>query len=241
MISGGLHSLSDRSVDNVLIYVSDSHRYDYLPDTVREMGVSGRAIAASTFTGSGYPSIMTGTYPSTHRVWNFRDSLADRPRLLRQCGQSGIDATHVWRNVEPPAKKPPLRICGEPSETTLSDLESPFVLVVHDRGGHLLYGRSSESERWASLQDFFQDLAGRPDEIDRLYRDGIAESVEHFQELVDTLKTQSKFKNTLVVFTSDHGELLGEYGGLYGHGAPLVPELLDVPLVFTGAGLPRNE
>jgi len=37
---------------------------------------------------------------------------------------------------------------------------------------------------------------------------------------------------TLVIFTSDHGELLGEYGGLTGHVRPPCPELVYVPTVF---------
>lgn len=53
----------------------------------------------------------------------------------------------------------------------------------------------------------------------------------------------NKLQDTLVVFTSDHGELLGELerGGLYAHGSPVCPELVDVPTVFLGAGLPGGE
>jgi hypothetical protein len=38
--------------------------------------------------------------------------------------------------------------------------------------------------------------------------------------------------NTLIIFTSDHGELLGEYGGLTYHNRPPCPELVYVPTVF---------
>ena len=105
----------------------------------------------------------------------------------------------------------------------------------------MMYGRHEESDQWSSHADFFDDLGDESYEIDRLYREGIAESVEHFQTLVEALESRGELANTLVVFTSDHGELLGEYGGIYGHGVPLVPELLDVPLVFAGAGLPRGK
>jgi hypothetical protein len=133
MIRGRLCEYTDADITNVLVYISDSLRYGYLPDVIRELGVCGRAIATSTFTASGYSSILTGTYPSTHRVWNFQQTLAERPALLSRSGRSGIDATHVWSNVNDPAKKPPLRICGESEETTLSEMESPFTLVVHNR------------------------------------------------------------------------------------------------------------
>ena len=36
----------------------------------------------------------------------------------------------------------------------------------------------------------------------------------------------------MIIFTSDHGELLGEYGGLTNHGRPPCPELVYVPTVF---------
>jgi len=241
MIRGRLGELATGSVDNVLIYVSDSLRRDSLPSAVREMGVSGRGIATSTFTASGYPSILTGTYPSTHRVWNFQDSLAGPPDLLTHYDQSGIDATHVWQNVDDPAKKPPLRIPGETEETTIEDLRSPFVLVVHDRGGHMIYGRRDEEDRWSTHSEFFEEFRGDPERIERRYREGVDQSVEYFQTILETLRARDELANTLVVFTSDHGELLGEYGGVYSHGVPLVPELVEVPVVFAGAGLPRNE
>lgn len=228
-------------VENVLIYISDSLRYDYLPEAVRNTGVSGRAFATSTFTATGYPSILTGQYPSTHKVWSFQDTLAESPALLNQYERSGIDATHVWTDVDDPIKKPPLRIPGETRSVTLAELDSPFVLIVHDPGGHMIYGRSDNAENWSSHSEFFADFSGQQDEIARLYREGVAESAERFRKLVQSLKSRGDLDDTLVVFTSDHGELLGEYGGLYGHNVPLVPELVEVPLVVAGAGLPQGE
>ena len=229
------------SVENVLVYVSDSLRFDALPESVAATGVTGRGIATSTFTASGFPSILTGTYPATHRVWNFEDALSRRPVLLRAFDQSGIDATHVWSNVDDPATKPPLRICGERRETTLEELSSPFSLVVHDRGGHMLYGERARADDWDSHSDFFDEFGKDRATISELYAEGVRESAERFLEIRSALASRGLLSNTLVVFTSDHGELQGEYGGLYGHGSPLVPELVTVPIVFGGAGLPQGE
>lgn len=240
MVRGNLATLATEQVSNVVIFVSDSLRYDSVPRSVMELGVHGRAIAGSTFTASGYPSILTGQYPSTHRVWNFEDSLANPPELLTQYGQSGIDATDVWTNVDVPAKKPPLRICGETEETTLSELESPYMHVIHDKGGHMIYGDSDDEDRWAGHSEFFDDLEDSPDTIDELYHKSVQESMEKFRAVIETLKSRGEYDETLVVLTSDHGELLGEYGGLYTHGVPIVPELVDVPILFAGAGLPED-
>jgi hypothetical protein len=50
-------------------------------------------------------------------------------------------------------------------------------------------------------------------------------------------------EETLVIYTSDHGEALGESDnrGSISHGDPITPDLVDVPVVFAGAGLPDQE
>ncbi len=55
-------------------------------------------------------------------------------------------------------------------------------------------------------------------------------------QLVQTLKEQGLDKNTLLVFTSDHGEEFWEHGANQ-HGGTPYQELLKVPLIFWGAGL----
>jgi len=227
-------------VENILVFISDSLRYDELPHRIKTRSLWGKAIAASTFTGSGYPSILTGKYPNNHRVWKLTGTLSEKPPLLRIYPGSGIDATHVWSPVSDPANKPPLRMCHETNDTLLSDVNSPFALVVHDRGGHMLYGEHDQYG-WDSHSEFFADLSKQPDRIKELYREGVAESVDRLFEMCEELNSRDQLKNTLIILTSDHGELLGEYGGLYDHGSPIVPELVSVPMAFLGAGLPADK
>jgi len=47
--------------------------------------------------------------------------------------------------------------------------------------------------------------------------------------------------NTLVIFLSDHGELLGEHGGFFGHQLPMTPECVYVLMVFSHPSLPSGE
>lgn len=235
-----LSNLSTKTqVDNIVVFISDSLRYDEFPDQVRSESAWGRAIAASTFTGSGYPSILTGKYPSNHRVWALTETLQSKPPLLNVTPNAGVDATNVWSSVPEPENKPPLRMCHERENTSLSEVESPFTLVVHDFGGHMLYG-GNDSPEWNSHDEFFTDLESDDTKIKQLYREGVSESMDRFFEICSELKSRDQFENTLVVLTSDHGELLGEYGGLYDHGAPIVPELVSVPMAFLGAGLPTG-
>ena len=66
---------------------------------------------------------------------------------------------------------------------------------------------------------------------------GEAEAADRaFGELVATLRARGRYDDSLIVFTSDHGEALGERG-LIGHVAHLHDELLHVPLLIK---LPRG-
>ncbi len=56
-------------------------------------------------------------------------------------------------------------------------------------------------------------------------------------KLVSKMATQPDFSHTVFVITSDHGEAFGEHGR-YGHGYDLSREVLQVPLIIFGGGIP---
>jgi len=73
-------------------------------------------------------------------------------------------------------------------------------------------------------------------EIKRLYAEEVRYMDKHLAKFLE-----KQDKATLVVITSDHGEMFGEYG-LYSHtpgrrNHGLTPQLLHVPLIFHGAGI----
>jgi arylsulfatase A-like enzyme len=53
-----------------------------------------------------------------------------------------------------------------------------------------------------------------------------------FGVLLDFLKKQGLYEDTLIVFTSDHGEEFGEHGTMGWHGHTLYDEQLKVPLII---------
>jgi arylsulfatase A-like enzyme len=53
-----------------------------------------------------------------------------------------------------------------------------------------------------------------------------------FGVLLDFLKKQNLYENTLIVFTSDHGEEFAEHGRMGWHGHALYDEQLKVPLII---------
>jgi len=66
----------------------------------------------------------------------------------------------------------------------------------------------------------------------------VSELDEHLGMLLDQLERSGEMDNTLIVYTADHGEMLGE------HGLWLKNVLLEnaarVPLILAGAGLPKG-
>src|SRR5207248_2574292 len=67
--------------------------------------------------------------------------------------------------------------------------------------------------------------------LSRLYDGDVARADAAFGRLVDVLVRQRLLDDTLVIFTSDHGEEFLEHDGVT-HGKTLYHELLHVPLVI---------
>lgn len=56
-------------------------------------------------------------------------------------------------------------------------------------------------------------------------------------KLIESLKQEGQFDDTLIVVMSDHGEGLGEHGYYFEHGDHVYEHLIRVPLVICGPGL----
>lgn len=54
----------------------------------------------------------------------------------------------------------------------------------------------------------------------------------HICEVLDALIDSSFYNNTIIVFTSDHGELLGAHGGLFQKWYQAYEEAIHVPLII---------
>lgn len=62
---------------------------------------------------------------------------------------------------------------------------------------------------------------------------------EQVGKLVEFLSRSSEASRTIVIITSDHGEAFGEHGS-YGHGWDVYREVLHVPLIILGPGIPAG-
>lgn len=67
-------------------------------------------------------------------------------------------------------------------------------------------------------------------DMELLYRASISYTDDQVQRIIDRLKERELFDDTLIILTSDHGELFGEHG-YFGKPARMYDELLRVPLI----------
>lgn len=71
------------------------------------------------------------------------------------------------------------------------------------------------------------------------YDNSLAYLDSKVSELLRFLAGTPEWANTVVIVTADHGESFGEHG-YYGHGWGLYRELLHVPLIISGPGVPQG-
>ena len=103
------------------------------------------------------------------------------------------------------------------------------------------YFRESDLATQAALKPVdFQTDARRPEEFNgreqqALYYAMMAQVDEQFGRLLAHIEASGQRDNTLVVFTSDHGEMLGDHGLLF-KGCRFYEGLVRVPLMFRWPG-----
>ncbi len=69
------------------------------------------------------------------------------------------------------------------------------------------------------------------------YRAEVAHTDAELGRLLDGLAARGQLEATLLAFTADHGEALGEHAIWFAHGHDLTEELVRVPLLLRGPGI----
>ena len=101
--------------------------------------------------------------------------------------------------------------------------------------------RPSDLEQQAKLGELdFQDEIRTPQEHDAhrvqaLYYAMIAQIDDQLARILQTLEATGQRENTIILFTSDHGEALGDHGLMY-KGCRFYEGLVRVPLIFSWPG-----
>jgi len=125
--------------------------------------------------------------------------------------------------------------------------QKPFFLWLHYFDPHSPYAPPPEKLR---ATDRASDLAHKSlpnetqswEELRELihrYRGEVRYADEHVGRLLERVKILGLEDEVVIVLTSDHGEGLGDHG-LLEHGRNLHRELLRVPLILAGPGIPAG-
>jgi len=136
----------------------------------------------------------------------------------------------------------------------LSDhADRPFFLYVHALDTHSPRYENNTHKKWLdpsfpkARDTTLRRWQGAPystedqDHIRNLYDGGISYADETVGEVIDRLKALGIFESTLIIISSDHGEILGQDGKTLGHPASeCYDDLLHTPLIVAGPGIPSN-
>jgi arylsulfatase A-like enzyme len=72
------------------------------------------------------------------------------------------------------------------------------------------------------------------------YLNAIRDNDHNLQQVIDALNQMHLWKNTIVIFTADHGEMGGAHGGLRGKGPMAYEENAHVPLIIAHPEAPHG-
>jgi len=168
--------------------------------------------------------MLSGVYPPRHGVTWFHETIPDDLETIFDI--DGVDSAFYeeeWHDHQPLDG-----VLNDPPDGSIEAMDEPFAFIEHDFGGHAPY----DSIEAFSATEAFSELSGQPERLRGAYEQNVARSVDRFERRLEQLSESGVLENTLVIFTSDHGEHLGGHGGLVGHGYPPTPELTLVPTVF---------
>ena len=205
---------------NIFIYVSDALRYDYIPDSIAEEGNIIPTLTPGSYTPISFSSMLSGISPSGHNVRSFYDTLENETffdLFENHCYYDHPDSA-MAKNV----------FGNHTTSKELSEIEEPFLYVERALDTHTPYGEVGHGN------DIPDDQSQEGDNK-KLYKEGVERTEKHFWDHVEELKELGLYKDTLIIFTSDHGELLGKKmlgKNRYGHNKPVCRELNVGPTVF---------
>ncbi len=246
------------SQPNILLICVDTLRHDHVGfggserpvsphiDALAERGlVFPVAYSQSGWTMPSMATMLTGRYPSDTGATDFHRSM-DRtlPTLASILRAAGYDTrafvshmlltpTYGFNKGFRKFDYSVLQV-GHPHDVSTADqlthlaiadldeLEPPFFMWVHYFDPHFEYLPHDE---WNSFGD---------EDIER-YDQEIAYTDREVGRLLIALDQRGLLDDTIVIFTSDHGEEFGEHGGAFHYTS--YEEVVRVPLAIAGPGI----
>ncbi|MDY6770193.1 MAG: sulfatase-like hydrolase/transferase [Candidatus Nanohaloarchaea archaeon] len=220
---------------NIVVLVADALRYDAVPGRVRDEFRSGviPTLAPSLHTPTSFASLFTARSPQHHNVRDFLQDLdPDIPTAFDQFDNTafydGPDSTldrHIFRS----------------GGADLDAMEPPFCWIERLMETHIPYGEMGHDREfeWEMPGSEYREKGMRGDfDLQAAYRDGVAKLEDHVFRHIEELDDRGLLDDTLVVLTSDHGELFGErymFRQRFEHNYPPLRPLVEVPTAFYNA------
>jgi len=153
------------------------------------------------------------------------DTTAAAVDWLQAAKRAGRDRFFLWVHYQDPhgPYQPPADIAPR--------FERPMTPEPDLRLGETIKGKGQIPS--------YQAVGGerRPEAYRSRYDAEIAYFDAHFGRLIEELRRLDWYEDALIVFTSDHGESLGEHDYWFCHGENLYDEVVRVPLIVR---FPRN-
>lgn len=252
-----LISLDTLSADHLNTY---GYPHATAPFIDAEFGGNGvvfeNAVSASTVTGASHMSLFTSALPSVHgfgaRGRGVQPPL--RPKLLAEALQDqGIKTAAFTENAAIYSADGFARGFDEYFEKTgRFAVPNGHAREIFSRG--VTWWRQHRGKpRFLFLHTYqvhgpyrppngyLEMLFGEnPPTTDRHRYDAEIKNADNaLRDLFEMLRRDGDLENTVVIVVSDHGEEFGEHG-LTGHGITLHSEMVHVPLLFTGEGVPSG-
>ena len=119
-----LKELKTEKINNIVIFVCDSLRWDYTPQSVIDKGITIKTIAASLYTAPSFPSIISGLYPPKTGIYNWEVKISNYIK-----GLSEADIILVLKETEDGYVKGSLR-------TIKDNIDVSKIAAVFGGGGH---------------------------------------------------------------------------------------------------------
>lgn len=226
--------------------------------SIAEDGIQVQGISASSWTRPSIATLLTGLHPQRHQAIARSDALPESvaylPQYLQERGfqtaaylsngnvSSELGFARGFDLVEEYGDKP------KPEGSLVTDgglrladrLAPPFFLYVHYLDPHDPYvpaqpWGADQPRPLVQPQDIMSGRAPFDEPTLQRMRDSydgeIREMDPEIERLVRGLEQRGLLQDTLVVFTSDHGEAFGEHGKIV-HGHTLHREEVEVPFLM---------
>lgn len=247
---------------NLLLLTIDTLRADHLGmygytrltspvlDALAQDGIRfDRAFCPRPKTSPSVATILTGTWPARHGVHGAMQRLADDNETLAEYLQAGgwrTGAVITNGNLYPTFafdqgfQSYAYGHSGEAAaglsidwlEANATSVE-PWFLWVHYTNPHAPYSPPPP------FDTMFGEGTSSPSSLERqiqLYDGEIRYTDTEIGRILQWIDERGLRKNTLIVFTADHGESLGEHDYYFAHGLHPYEASARIPLVFSAPG-----